>query len=402
MNNRSGNKRATSRWLRAAILPGLITVGLVAAGLWSISWIAGPTSNLPSRDASVVGVTSSPTPPAQAPPPVATSTWSGQALDATAVAIAATLPTLSPNPRSEPTKDAYWRTSKVWDVAIQTAIAIYPPPTPITFPDVFTPTPHPPWPTEIVHKRPTSQGMIYDERFIGPPCNEVYGTNHWYGTAVSHPTHVCAGEDKMERGRGAIVVEVWYSADQEAAYGGYFLTPSSQGAVRIQDVIGDQVILVSTNNTVFYFDLATSQWSSPTPGPSPSPSVPTSTNTPTITPTFTKTRTPTNTSTNTSANTSTNTPTFTPTNTGAIYAPRENATVAWQELKAGYPPGWFMDPTIAAEVTQIAMQRTHFASPIPSISHSQSNSHNLSCCTPAKAYSHLQRILFLKGGSLWR
>ncbi len=191
-------------------------------------------------------------------------------MNATTLAIYNTLPTLSPNPRSEPTQDREWRQSWLWRVAAQTAIVLYPPPTPITFPDVFTPTPHPPWPTEIVHERTTSEGVIYDERFVGPPCNEVYATNHWYGQAVGARTHVCAGEDKMYQSRGAIVVEVWHSGDQEPAYGGYYFTPSDEGAIRIQDVLGNEVILVSTNNTLFHFDLATRQWSSAPPGPSPS------------------------------------------------------------------------------------------------------------------------------------
>src|SRR2546427_919197 len=41
--------------------------------------------------------------------------------------------------------------------------------------------------------------------------------------------------------------------------------------------------------------------------------------------------------------------TIVPTETKVMLSPTENATVSFQEFKAGYPPGWFMDPTIAAE-----------------------------------------------------
>ncbi len=36
-------------------------------------------------------------------------------------------------------------------------------------------------------------------------------------------------------------------------------------------------------------------------------------------------------------------------------SPTENATESLQEFKAGYPPGWFMDPTIAAAATQLVI-----------------------------------------------
>jgi hypothetical protein len=199
-----------------------------------------------------------------------TPTWSRQALDATTVAVFRALPTLSPNPRVEPTVDAHWRTNQAWDMAARTAVALYPPPSPLEYPELLTPISNEPWSTGIVHKRTTPQGVIYDSRFVGPPCNEVMGTNHWYGQAVGERTHVCAGEDKMRHGTGAIVVEVWYSGAEKPTYGGYYLAPSAHGAVRIQDVVGDQVILVSADNTMFTFDLATRQWLSGTPGPTPS------------------------------------------------------------------------------------------------------------------------------------
>ncbi len=42
-----------------------------------------------------------------------------------------------------------------------------------------------------------------------------------------------------------------------------------------------------------------------------------------------------------------------PTDTVVIASPTENATVALQELKAGYPGGWMADPTHAAGATEI-------------------------------------------------
>src|SRR5438477_11245486 len=44
-----------------------------------------------------------------------------------------------------------------------------------------------------------------------------------------------------------------------------------------------------------------------------------------------------------------------PTNTAVILSPTEDATVSWQEFKAGAPPGWFMDPEVAAEATRLVI-----------------------------------------------
>ncbi len=52
--------------------------------------------------------------------------------------------------------------------------------------------------------------------------------------------------------------------------------------------------------------------------------------------------------------------TDTPSDPMVALSPTENATESLQEFKAGYPPGWFMDPTIAAAVTQFAIQKSQY------------------------------------------
>jgi hypothetical protein len=196
---------------------------------------------------------------AVAMPPGATPTWSRQALDATALAIYAALPTLTPDLRLDPWLDADERFRQPWPMAVQTALALYPPPKPL--------------PTSAEYTRATAQGLIYDSEFTGPPCGFIRDYNHWYGTALGQSTHVCAGADKDKDipRQGAIVVEIWYPGDPKPTYIGKYWTPSEQEAVRILDVVGDLVILSSVNKTIFTFDLATRQWvNTPTPGPSPS------------------------------------------------------------------------------------------------------------------------------------
>jgi hypothetical protein len=44
-----------------------------------------------------------------------------------------------------------------------------------------------------------------------------------------------------------------------------------------------------------------------------------------------------------------------PTSTDVPSSPTEDATVAWQEFKAGAPPGWLLDPTHAAVATELVI-----------------------------------------------
>ncbi len=49
------------------------------------------------------------------------------------------------------------------------------------------------------------------------------------------------------------------------------------------------------------------------------------------------------------------TTTAVPTDTLTPLSPTEDATVSFQEFKAGYPSGWFMDPTVAAAATELVI-----------------------------------------------
>lgn len=200
-------------------------------------------------------------------------TYNVLGLRATARAIAAILPTATPILGISPEKQAGFQSEDLWDRAISTAAALYPPP-----PDYEPPIPTSvvrltPWPTmPLPPHRATGNGTIYDASAQDDPyCSRIGTVNYWIGQVRNQTVDVCAGVTKDGTEHGALVV--WLRGVQGQAID-FYITPSQTGALRILDANGEQVTLQSAAGPLFTFDLTTRQWVSPPPLPTPSLSVP--------------------------------------------------------------------------------------------------------------------------------
>jgi hypothetical protein len=208
--------------------------------------------------------------------PQATSTsYSVEALIATAEAVEATLPTptLLPGWPEDKAKDIAAR--DLSETAYATARVLYPPPP--NYRPPRTPIPTRIWPTPIPHDTPTGDGIIRDMQSNGPPCIMLYSTNEWSGQINGQQgeyyTLACAGSDKQDKTLGAIVVRVGSHDPDQPSEVTYFRTTAHTGQLRIIREANNTLTLQASDNSLLNFDLATRQWVNPplTPSPSVSP-----------------------------------------------------------------------------------------------------------------------------------
>lgn len=199
-------------------------------------------------------------------------TYDFMAFDATVIALVTVLPTASPDVNLPPIKAADEQVRDVWDRAARTAIAQNPPPRPYP----WTPPPTPPLtPEELAPHQTAGAGVIWEERSVAPCAKVMAVMNHWVETQSNQEIGVCAGaegaREDPQRGRVAVFT---ISTSSYAILSGpdLYQTPLRAGPVRLVGGIGEQLTLRAEDGTLFYFDVPTRQWLTPTPGPSPPPS----------------------------------------------------------------------------------------------------------------------------------
>jgi hypothetical protein len=260
-------KQNFSRVLIAVILSGAII--LLLAGLFRRS---PPTTLSAYTNQEAAADTVSTQAPATTPVP--TYLVYGLAIRATAAAIVPTLPTVSPIPRMEPTKQADFQLSDVWNRALDMAVAMNPPPPDDDPLHATTPvirlTPVPTFPKS---QRAVGGGILDDTPYqTGPPCDMVGPTNRWTKQVEGTRIRVCAGQIRNYQtspGPGAILVEIWPANRPQPNPADVYQVPEQAGRIRITDVVGDVLTFQTNDGGLFYFDLAARQWVSPTPTPTP-------------------------------------------------------------------------------------------------------------------------------------
>lgn len=261
------------------VLIALTLIGAVVLMLVGLFLQRAPTTlSAYTRQEATASLVSTQT-PADTPvtTPVPTYVVYGLAVYATAAAIVPTLPTVSPIPGMESTKQADFQLSDAWDRALNTAVALNPPPADFDPHQATTPVIHlTPVPTLPKSQRTAGGGIIDDTIYVpGPPCNTVGPTNMWTKQVDGARTLVCAGQIRnygTSPGPGAILIEIWPANQPQPDPEEVYEVPQQAGQIRIIDVIGDQLTLQATNNGhLFYFDLAARQWVIPTPPPAFSP-----------------------------------------------------------------------------------------------------------------------------------
>lgn len=208
--------------------------------------------------------------------PVPTYLVYGLAIRATAAAIVPTLPTVSPISGLEPTKQADFQLTDAWDRALNTAVAMNPPPPDADPLHAITPVIHlTPLPTFPRIQRTVGGGILDDTNSMpGPPDDMVGPANCWNKQVDGTRIHVCAGllrNYSRTPAPGAVLVEVWPTNQPQPDPVEVYEAPPQAGRIRIIDVIGDQLTLQNNNGNLFYFDLAARQWMIPTPPPVSSP-----------------------------------------------------------------------------------------------------------------------------------
>ena len=250
----------------------LSLLGVVFLALFLRSQVQ--TSLSPEKNASITGtqIVASTTPTIPAASPVPTYMVYGLAVQATAQAIAQTLPTASPQPDIPIYKQPLYQQDDLWQRAVSTAMALNPPSgelqweafTPIV-PQTALPTMHP------VAQRAVGNGILYESSFVGPPCTMINPYNYWIGYISNQAVQICAGRVRSLPG-GAILVAVRSNSDPPSTLSAeIYTTPNQQlGGVSITDLNGEQLTVQAADGTYFYFDLTTRQWVPPSPTPVPS------------------------------------------------------------------------------------------------------------------------------------
>jgi hypothetical protein len=190
-----------------------------------------------------------------------------QQVEATAMAIAAILPTASPIAGMAPEKAADLQENDLLDRAVKTAVALHPPPSNYEHPVPTTEVSLVPGPTlPVPPHRATANGTLFEGGAPGDPtCSRISTVNDWVGQVGGTELHVCAGHVRKRSEQGVLIVI------QEYRQTNYYETTVQAGALQIMEEIGGQLNLRAANGTGFQFDLAMRQWVTPTPGPSPSP-----------------------------------------------------------------------------------------------------------------------------------
>jgi hypothetical protein len=255
---------------RKAPLVAAIAAGLALIVLVSV-WMPPPRPALPAyRVPQATGIANPPSMPVPGTTP--TGAYSEEGLLATAEAIASTLPTASPDLGLPDNKAVGFQRNDLWNRAIRTAIALYPPPLGYHPPDLFTPVAHlTPLPTEPV--RPAGAGSLYEDGWGGDYSKLMVIANQWWETVDAHNLFVYAGRNaRTDPLQGQLLVAVYDSATLALVRGpDFYLTPSRHGLVRIIDAVGERLTLRTVDGTLFYFDVPRRQWVAPPPGPSPTP-----------------------------------------------------------------------------------------------------------------------------------
>ena len=205
-------------------------------------------------------------------------TYDPLAYHATVVAIVATLPTASPIPGLPPDKTQDRQTNDLWDRAERTAVAMNPPPNPYPTEQVATPdaltTPEGETPHQVA-----GAGIIWQEKWSPHFSKLMYTLNQWVEreNQQGNSVLVCAGSksprEDPQQGIIGILVQVPNSGTIVSGPNLY-LTPLRAGAVQVIDAVGERLTLRADDGTLFYFDVLTRQWVTPTPGPTPIPSLP--------------------------------------------------------------------------------------------------------------------------------
>ncbi len=242
----------------------------------------GPTSppGSPPPAASgtaTAGVTASPALSAT-PGPLTTAEITqryNNALQATAEAIVATLPTLTPRPDVPPAVAERQQKGDLWTKALSTAVVLYAPP-PEYDPRSLDPPTHPPYPTAAPRfpRRPLAGGTLLSLGGIPAEgaCMSMRPVNVWIGHLGGGPgMDICAGlvqDLQSEAGELLVSVATGDIDNPVDMWGAY--PPPELGAIWIEDMQGTLLLLQSKAGQPLAFDLATRQWVPPTPGPTPS------------------------------------------------------------------------------------------------------------------------------------
>ncbi len=253
-DNRPQRPRPPGIMIGAALL-------MVALGLVVTRTTQPPALSVPAYGASPAAATATGT----SPVPTAAGTATQGYLDglrATAVAIAATLPTASPLPGWPVDKAADIQQRDLMGRAYATANALDPTPPGYRIP--HPPTSAVPKPTEPMWS--AGAGVIYDEAGPTEFDKQVHIVNFWWETMGDERLLVCAGRtlSLTEPSQGAILIAL-----ENAATGSIigtpqmYPTPSRQGYVRVIDAVGERLTLRAEDGALFYFDVPSRQWVSP-------------------------------------------------------------------------------------------------------------------------------------------
>jgi hypothetical protein len=254
-----------SRMLCISLMALALLAGCGGADYGVVSPASSPSPQTPTSVAS----TAIPTPYT---PVIATGVptyvYYAQVVEATAIAIAQTLPTPSPIAGLHPDLQESAKRRYIVDIALQTAVALYPPPPNYDPRSEITPhVPLTPFPTEAPWpKTLTQNGAIYNRSLEDDPTGRLLNSqNYWMGNVASEGTSVFAGSEKTGPDHGVIVVKwslleggerVWRIVEYQA--------PAEVGALRIITEVDGQLTLQAADNSLLYFNLVTRQWVSPT------------------------------------------------------------------------------------------------------------------------------------------
>lgn len=122
-------------------------------------------------------------------------------------------------------------------------------------------------PTNVLY--PAGTGMILEDGMVDLQSKAGSFKNQWYKQLDNGEIRVYAGAEKRAPLQGLIVVSVRMRPQPRSIES--YRTALQVGPVRVVSASGDQLTLRADGGTLFYFDLATRQWVTATPGPSPSP-----------------------------------------------------------------------------------------------------------------------------------
>jgi hypothetical protein len=196
-----------------------------------------------------------------------------QVVQATAIAIAQTLPTPSPIPNAGPRVQEWKKREYLADASMRTAVAMYPPPPGYDPSSEFTPDTSTPLPTEKPYPYvATENGRIYSHSLMDDPEGKMIAhVNHWSGKIDNGGVTLFAGHHKENAAQGLLMTREVDPQDPEKLRFQFYATPTQSGAIRIIAETGGQFTLQAADGTTFIFDLNTRQWVSPSLTPVTTP-----------------------------------------------------------------------------------------------------------------------------------